>query len=66
MNWDQIAGNWKQFKGTIREQFGKLTDSDMEQIAGKRDKMIGKLQERYGYTKEEAERRLDEVSSVVR
>lgn len=60
MNWDQIAGQWKQMKGAVREKYGKLTDDDLNQIAGKRDQFIGKLQERYGITKEEAQKRADE------
>jgi uncharacterized protein YjbJ (UPF0337 family) len=56
MNWDQISGNWKQFKGKVKEKWGKLTDDDLDVIAGKRDQFIGKLQERYGISKEEAER----------
>jgi uncharacterized protein YjbJ (UPF0337 family) len=60
MNWDQVAGNWKQLKGKIREKWGKLTDDDLEVIAGKRDQFIGKLQERYGISKEEAERQADD------
>ena len=56
MNWDQVAGNWKQFKGHVREKWGKLTDDDLDVVAGKRDQLIGKIQERYGITKEEAER----------
>ena len=59
MNWDQIAGNWTQFKGKIMEKWGKLTDDDLTTIAGKRDHLAGKLRERYGYAKEEAERELD-------
>ena len=55
MNWDQIAGNWKQAKGKVREQWGKLTDDDIEVIAGKRDQLIGRVQERYGVAKEKAE-----------
>lgn len=58
MNWDQIAGNWKQFKGEIKAQWGKLTDDDLRLAEGHRDKLIGRLQERYGYTKDEAERQL--------
>jgi len=58
MNWDQIEGNWKQFKGKARQQWGRLTDDDIERIAGHRDELIGRLQERYGKTREEAE---DEV-----
>jgi uncharacterized protein YjbJ (UPF0337 family) len=60
MNSDQIQGKWKQLKGAARQQFGKLTDDDIEVIAGQRDKLIGKLQERYGYAREEAQKRADE------
>lgn len=55
MNWDTIAGNWKQYKGKVREQWGKLTDDHLESIAGRRDQLIGKLQEAYGIGKDEAE-----------
>ena len=58
MNWDRIEGEWKQFKGLVKEKWGKLTDSDLEVIAGKKDQLIGKLQEKYGITKEEAERQV--------
>jgi uncharacterized protein YjbJ (UPF0337 family) len=54
--WDRIAGSWKQIKGNARTQWGKLTDDDLEQIKGQRDALIGKLQERYGLAKEEADR----------
>jgi uncharacterized protein YjbJ (UPF0337 family) len=60
MNWDQLAGQWKQVKGNAKEKFGKLTDDDLTQIAGKRDQFIGKIQERYGLAREEAQRRADE------
>jgi uncharacterized protein YjbJ (UPF0337 family) len=60
MNWDRIEGKWKQMKGSVKQQWGKLTDSDLEMIAGKRDKLIGKLQERYGIQKDEAQKRIDE------
>ncbi len=56
MNWDQMEGMWKQWKGSARQQWGKLTDDDMDVINGKREALIGKLQERYGYAREEAER----------
>jgi uncharacterized protein YjbJ (UPF0337 family) len=59
MNADQIKGQWKQVKGEIRKQWGKLTDDEIEMIAGERDILIGKLQEKYGYTKEEAQRQVD-------
>jgi uncharacterized protein YjbJ (UPF0337 family) len=58
MNWDQIEGNWKQFQGKIRERWGKFTDDDLEVIRGQRDKLVGKLQERYGMAREEAEHQL--------
>jgi len=62
MNWDQIKGNWKQVKGKIKAKWGKLTDDDLTTIAGKRDELAGKLQERYGYAKDKAEKELDEFS----
>lgn len=60
MNGDQIEGQWKQMKGRVKEKWGKLTDSDLDVAAGNRDQLSGKLQEHYGYTKEQAERELDE------
>lgn len=62
MNTEQIKGQWKQIKGEIRKQWGKLTDDEIEMIAGEKDKLVGKLQEKYGYTKEEAERQVDNFS----
>jgi uncharacterized protein YjbJ (UPF0337 family) len=59
MNWDQIEGNWKQFKGEAQRQWGKLTDDELDQIEGDRNKLVGKIQERYGKSKDEAERELD-------
>lgn len=58
MNADTIAGNWKQFKGKIQEQWGKLTDDDLDKINGKRDQLLGKVQERYGIAKDQAEEQL--------
>ncbi len=55
MNTNQTSGNWKQFKGKMKEQWGKLTDDDLTIVEGKRDQLIGKIQERYGYGKEAAE-----------
>lgn len=60
MNTDQLSGQWKQMKGAVRQQWGKLTDNDLEAIAGKKENLIGKLQERYGMAKEEAQRKADE------
>ena len=59
MNWDQVAGNWKQFQGQVKEKWGKLTDDDLTVIGGKRDQLLGKIQERYGITKEEAQKEFD-------
>ncbi len=58
MNWDQIQGNWKQAAGRAKEQWGKLTDDDLDVIAGRRDQLAGKIQEHYGVAKEEVERQL--------
>ena len=66
MNWDQIAGKWTQFKGKVKEKWGKLTDDDLDVVAGKRDQISGKLQQRYGYAKEQAEKELDEFASSIR
>jgi uncharacterized protein YjbJ (UPF0337 family) len=59
MNWDKIEGNWKQFKGSVRERWGDLTDDDFDRIAGNREQFIGRVQERYGITREQAERDVD-------
>ena len=58
MNEDTIKGNWKQFKGKVKEQWGKLTNDDLEVIAGKRDQLIGKIQERFGIARDEADRQV--------
>ena len=55
MNSDIVEGNWKQFRGTVKAQWGKLTDDHLDVIAGKRDTLAGKIQEAYGVTKDEAE-----------
>lgn len=60
MNNDQIKGNWKQLKGEARKRWGKLTDDDLDVVAGERDKLIGKVQERHGLVREEAEKEVDE------
>lgn len=65
MNSDQIAGKWKQLKGKAKEQWGKLSDDDLDVINGKRDVLIGKLQERYGYAKEDAQKRADEWFKTI-
>ena len=58
MNWDQIEGNWKQFRGQVQERWGKLTDDELDVIKGKRSQLAGKLQEKYGIAKEEAEQQI--------
>ena len=58
MNSDQIKGNWKQLVGKAKEKWGRLTDDDWKVVEGKRDQFVGKIQERYGITREEAERQL--------
>jgi uncharacterized protein YjbJ (UPF0337 family) len=60
MNWDRIAGNWKQAKGTVKAQWGKLTDNDLDTIGGKRDQLVGKIQNSYGIGKDEAEKQVGE------
>lgn len=62
MNWDQVEGKWKQASGKAKEKWGKLTDDDLQRISGKRDQLVGRIQERYGIAKEEAERQVDEFS----
>jgi uncharacterized protein YjbJ (UPF0337 family) len=62
MNWDQVEGKWKQAGGKVKEKWGRLTDDDLQVIAGKRDQLIGKIQERYGIAKEDAARQVDEFS----
>ncbi|MGC2197021.1 MAG: CsbD family protein [Terriglobales bacterium] len=56
MNWEQAKGQWTQMKGSVRKQWGKLTDDDLDVINGERERLVGKIQERYGIAKEEAER----------
>jgi uncharacterized protein YjbJ (UPF0337 family) len=58
MNWDRISGNWTQWKGRVRERWGKLSDDQLDVVAGRRDQLSGHIQEIYGVTKDEAERQL--------
>jgi uncharacterized protein YjbJ (UPF0337 family) len=60
MNWEGVEGNWKDFQGKVLEQWGKLTSDDLNQVRGRRDLLLGKLQERYGIGREAAERQIDE------
>jgi uncharacterized protein YjbJ (UPF0337 family) len=60
MNWDRIQGNWKQAVGHAKAQWGKLSDDDLTVVAGRRDQLVGKIQERYGVMKDEVEKQLAE------
>ncbi len=60
MNSDQLKGNWKQLMGDAKKQWGKLTDDDLKQVEGRKDKLVGKIQERYGSTREDAEKQADD------
>ena len=61
MDWNRVEGNWKEVKGKVKEKWGDLTDDDLDQAAGKRDQLIAKVQARYGYERDRAERELDEL-----
>jgi uncharacterized protein YjbJ (UPF0337 family) len=63
MNHDRIEGNWKQVKGKVKEQWGKLTDDDLDVIAGKRDQLLGRIQERHGVAKDEAEKQVKDFEA---
>jgi uncharacterized protein YjbJ (UPF0337 family) len=58
MNWDRIEGNWKQFKGNALQQWGKLNEDQLDVIAGKRDVLLGRIQELYGISRDEGEKQL--------
>jgi len=66
MYWDQVKGNWKQFKGQVKQQWGKLTDDDLTEIDGKREELVGRLQSRYGYEKDHAEKELESFCTTCR
>jgi uncharacterized protein YjbJ (UPF0337 family) len=66
MNWDTIKGNWKQAQGTVKEKWGKLTDDDLTVIDGKRDQLAGKIQERYGIAKDEADSQISAWEKTTR
>lgn len=65
MNWDQIEGRWKQLRGSAKVRWAKLTDSDYDFVNGKRDQLIGKIQERYGIAKEMAEKQVNDWASSL-
>ena len=60
MNWDQVEGKWKQFTGSVQAKWGELTNDELDEIEGNRERLEGKIQERYGIEKEEAKRQVDE------
>jgi uncharacterized protein YjbJ (UPF0337 family) len=64
MNSDVFEGKWKQLKGSVKQRWGKLTDDDLARMSGKKDELVGKLQERYGYTREQAMREADEWAAA--
>jgi len=66
MNWDRIEGNWKQLKGKAKVRWGKLTDDQFDVIAGKREQLVGRVQERYGIAKEEAEKQVDHFAASLK
>jgi uncharacterized protein YjbJ (UPF0337 family) len=66
MNWDQIEGKWKQFTGSAKERWGKLTDDDLQTLTGQKDNLVGRIQERYGIAKDDAERQADEWSRALK
>jgi uncharacterized protein YjbJ (UPF0337 family) len=63
MNWDTLKGKWKQFRGNAKQQWGKLTDDDLDVIDGRKDELVSKIQARYGKSKDEAEREVDDWST---
>ncbi|WP_306150579.1 MULTISPECIES: CsbD family protein [unclassified Roseibium] len=63
MNWDQIEGNWKEFKGKAQAQWGELTDDEIDRVDGRRTELAGLIQQKYGKTREEAEREVDQWMS---
>ena len=65
MNWDRIEGNWKQFSGKVRQQWGKLTDDDLDRIGGRREELSGRIQEVYGISKDEAEQQIERFSGSI-
>lgn len=65
MNWTQIQGKWKQLSGDVKRHWGKLTDDDLQVVEGNRQHLVGKIQERYGVSKEEAENQVDDWLSSI-
>ena len=66
MNEDTLRGQWNQLKGSVREQWGKLTNDDVDQIQGRTEQLVGRIQERYGVARDEAQRQVDEWAAEPR
>ncbi|BBL77394.1 CsbD family protein [Methylomagnum ishizawai] len=66
MNWDVVKGQWHQVKGSVKAQWGRLTDDELEQVAGEHEKLVGLLQERYGLARDEAERQVDNFNWTIK
>jgi len=66
MNWDQIEGMWKQVAGSVQERWGKFTDDDVQTMTGQKDNLVGKIQERYGVARAEAEKQADVWSAALK
>lgn len=66
MNQDIFEGKWKEMRGQVKEMWGKLTDDDLEQVNGKADQLVGILQQKYGYTKEQAEKELNDKLEALK
>ena len=65
MNWDEIEGNWKQLKGKVQQQWGKLTDDDFDKINGRRNELVGKIQERYGRARRSSKKKFKSFAAVA-
>jgi uncharacterized protein YjbJ (UPF0337 family) len=65
MNWDRIEGNWKQFSGKVQQQWGKLTNDDLDTIDGHREELAGRIQAAYGVSKDEAEKQIDRFAGSL-
>lgn len=66
MDWNRIEGNWKQFKGSVKATWGDLTDDEITEAEGNREKLVGKIQERYGIARDEAERQVNTFASTLK
>ena len=66
MNWDEVEGKWKQYKGQAREKWGKFTDDDLDVIDGRRQQLVGRIQERYGLARDAAEKQADEFLKTLK